>query len=131
MNHLDDYKKKLQHHNNEEIFLYYKPSCISSRRAREFFMKKGITFRERNLSKHPLKEEELRRLMLGHSAEEFIYKKSQKYKELNLEQNYKTGEETVKLIAQEPSLLKKPIIVKGDEIIVGYSRRRVEPILNQ
>jgi len=90
-------------------------------------MKKGITFKERNLDKHPLKEDELKKLMLGHSAEEFISKNSQKYRELNLEHHYRTGEETLKLIAQEPSLLKKPIIVKGEDIIVGYSRRRVEP----
>ena len=124
MPHEDRNKEKLR---TEAITLYYKPACLVSRRAREFLIKKGIVFRERNLEKYPLKEGELRKLMLGHSVEEFIAKKSHKYKELNLEQIYKTGEETLKLIAQEPTLLKRPIIVKGDEIIVGYSRRRVEP----
>ena len=123
-------KQNLSFAKSEEITLYYKPSCITSRRAREFFTKKGITFKERNLDKYPLKEDELKKLMLGHSAEEFISKNSQKYKELNLENNYRTGEETLKLIAQEPTLLKKPIIVKGDDIIIGYSRRRVEPFFS-
>ncbi|HPZ06585.1 MAG TPA: Spx/MgsR family RNA polymerase-binding regulatory protein [Candidatus Eremiobacteraeota bacterium] len=113
----------------DDILLYYKPMCIGSRRAREFLMKKGIPFKERNLDKYPLKEDELRKIMLGHSAEEFVAKKSQKYKKLNLENEYLTGEEMLKLIAKEPSLLKRPIIVKGDEIIIGYSRRRVENYL--
>ncbi|MEQ8167723.1 MAG: ArsC/Spx/MgsR family protein [Candidatus Eremiobacterota bacterium] len=114
---------------NDGILLYYKPGCFISRRARDFLIKKGLTFKERNLEKHPLKEDELRKLMLGHSAEEFISKTCKKYKELNLEHEYLTGEEMLKLIAKEPSLLKRPIILKGDEIIIGYCRKRVEPYL--
>jgi len=114
---------------DEGIFLYYKPSCIISRRLRDFLVKKGITFRERNIEKFPLREQDLKKLMLGHSAEEFVSKKSLKYKELNLGNKYMTGEAMLKLIAQEPTLLKKPILVKGEEIIIGYTRKRMEPLL--
>ena len=116
---------------NDLVRFYYKPSSVTSRRAREFLLKKNVPFKERNLDKYPLKEDELKKIMLGHSAEEFISKNSPKYKELNLENYYRTGEETLKLIAQEPSLLKKPIIVKGEEIIIGYSRKRVEPYFTE
>ncbi|VEH78899.1 transcriptional regulator of stress [Bacillus licheniformis] len=47
--------------------------------------------------------------------------RSQAFKELNLDIEELTVSEVLELLIQKPKLLRRPIIVNGDKLVVGYN----------
>ena len=87
----------------------------------------NIPYRYREYTKEPLSKAELKKIfkMLGHGPKPVLRKKDKAYKELGL-----TGDETdtklIALMAEHPTLLQRPIGVKGGRAVVG---RPVEKLL--
>ena len=59
-------------------------------------------------------------------VEELVSKRSRRYKELGLEGRTLTREEWLRLIEEEPRLLRRPILWDGKHAIVGFSREVYE-----
>lgn len=87
----------------------------------------GVEYRYREYTEQPLSKAEIERVlgMLDVEPREVLRKNDRAYKELGL-----TGQEPakqlVKLMAEHPTLLQRPIAVSGNEAVVG---RPVENIL--
>ena len=80
----------------------------------------GVDYRYRDYKKEPLSEAELRALFarLGTSPPELLRRRDKAYRELGL-----TGDEPdarlVRLMAEHPTLLERPIGILGDRAVVG------------
>lgn len=87
----------------------------------------GAAYRYREYTEEPLSQAELKRILklLGMSAKELLRKNDKAFKDLAL-----TGDESdaklVKLMAEHPTLLQRPIGIKGNRAAVG---RPVENLL--
>lgn len=53
--------------------------------------------------------------------DEILATRSQAFKELNLDIEELTVSEVLELLIQKPKLLRRPIIVNGDKLVVGYN----------
>ncbi len=85
----------------------------------------GIPFEERDLVKQPVTAEELRRYAKQVGVQALINKKGQKYKALELGKQDLSDEEWIQLLASDPDLVKRPILVIGDEVVPGLDRARI------
>ena len=87
---------------------------------------KGIEFEYREYTQEPLSKAELKAVFgkLGVEPAELLRKNDKAYKELGL-----TGSETkaklITLMAEYPTLLQRPIAVKGKKAVVGRPPDRI------
>ena len=87
----------------------------------------GVDYVYREYTQEPLSKAELERVLgaLGLQARQVLRKNDKAYKELGLTGEEKTAE-LVKLMAEHPTLVQRPIGVVGDRAAVG---RPIENLL--
>jgi len=81
---------------------------------------KGIAYRYRDYRKEPLAEAEIRSLLaaLGLSPAQLLRKADRWYRELKLT-GKESDEELIVALAAHPTLLQRPIGVRGSRAVVG------------
>jgi len=80
-----------------------------------------IDIQKRDFFKEPFSEPELKKIikLSGISPNEFLRKRDKMYKELDLDKNKKTENEIIKIMVKYPGLIKRPIIIRQNKILVG------------
>jgi len=89
----------------------------------------GVDADDRDYAKSPFSVTELEQLFTGRDPREFLNPKSPAYKAMGLAGKSLTPAQTIKLMAQEPNLIKRPIVVVGKEMIAGFDRDRLRAAL--
>jgi regulatory protein spx len=84
---------------------------------------------ERDYAKEPLRAAELKALFVGRDPRDFINPKSPTFKALGLKDRRLTAAEALALMAREPNLIKRPLVVVGDEMVAGFDRERLRALL--
>ena len=84
---------------------------------------------ERDYAKNQLDLTELKELFKGRDPRDFLSVKSPTFKAMGLQDKKLTAAQTLKLMAQEPNLIRRPLVVGGREIIAGLDRDRLKQAL--
>lgn len=100
------------------IKLYLKPNCSTCRKARALLRETGIAFEEVDLNKG-LSEIEIDKIIGARDYRQFLNTRNQLYRERGMKQNPPARAEALRLMAQHPNLIKRPILVHGEQIILG------------
>jgi len=85
---------------------------------------------ERDYAKAPLGAAELKVLFAGRDPRDFLNPKSPAFKALGLRGRKLTAAEALALMAKEPNLIKRPLVVAGGEIVAGFDRERLRALLS-
>ena len=110
------------------IKIYMSPSCTSCRKVKAWFDEQNIPYEEINILKHEITLEELKE-MLNKSrdgTDEIISTRSKVFKERNIDVDSMSVKELLDFIRENPTILKRPIIVDDDRIQVGYNADELE-----
>ena len=67
-----------------------------------------------------LSVEELDKLIGARDYRDFLNSRNELYRERNMKENPPPREEALRLMSENPNLIKRPILVKGSRIILGY-----------
>lgn len=59
----------------------------------------------------------------------FVSTRGRKYRELGLAQQELSDDEWLALMADEPRLLRRPILWNGEEVVVGWNRDAYEAVI--
>lgn len=89
----------------------------------------GVELDERDYAKQPLNQAELKDLFKAADPRDYINPKSPAFKTLNLKGKTLTPEQALKLMAQEPNLIKRPLTVAGRKLIAGFDRDQLRKAL--
>jgi arsenate reductase-like glutaredoxin family protein len=89
----------------------------------------GVELEERDYAKHPLSEPELKDLFRGADPRDYLNPKSPAYKEMGLKDKKLSAAEAIKLMAKDPNLIKRPLVVAGSKLIAGFDRDRLRETL--
>ena len=103
------------------IKIYMSPSCTSCRKVKAWFDEQNIPYEEINILKHEITLEELKE-MLNKSldgTDEIISTRSKVFKERNIDVDSMSVKELLDFIRENPTILKRPIIVDDGRIQVG------------
>lgn len=75
-------------------------------------------------------EAEIRELaaQLPGGVRDLVSTRSVKYRELGLADQQLTDDEWVALLAREPGLWRRPVTVKGDQVVIGYDPKALETL---
>jgi arsenate reductase len=80
---------------------------------------KGVEFEEIDLNKG-LSVEELEKLIGKRDYREFLNSRNELYRERGMKENPPPRDEALRLMSENPNLIKRPILVKGSQILLGY-----------
>jgi len=90
----------------------------------------GAQLQERDLGKAPLSTAELEALISDADITRFLNTRSALYRERNLRAKPLTKTEAIKLMAQEPNLIRRPIVVKGQTKVVGFDQEQLRTLVS-
>ncbi len=82
----------------------------------------AVELDERDYAKQPLSEAELKDLFKAVDPRDYINPKSPAFKAMKLKDKPITPEQALKLMAREPNLIKRPLIIAGRKVIAGFDR---------
>lgn len=88
---------------------------------------KGARFEEIDLNQG-LKVEQLDKLIGKRDYRLFLNSRNELYRERGMREHPPSRPEALKLMAENPNLIKRPIIVANGEIILGYDEAAVEKL---
>jgi Spx/MgsR family transcriptional regulator len=88
----------------------------------------GAQLRERDLGKEPLSEAELEALVGSADVTEFLNTRSASYRQRGFKTQSPTKAQAIKLMAQDPNLIKRPIVVKGRTRVIGFNEERLRAL---
>ena len=89
----------------------------------------GLELDERDYAKAPLTVSELKDLFAGRDPRDFLNTRSPAFKAMGLAGKSLTPPQALALMAKEPNLIKRPIVVAGKEMIAGFDRERMRIVL--
>ena len=108
------------------LFIEY-PKCSTCRRAKKHLEDAGIAFQDRHIVEENPTEEELAKWirMSGLPAKRFFNTSGMKYRELGLKDRLPdmSEEEQIRLLAGDGMLVKRPLLIDGDRILVGFKEK--------
>ena len=99
------------------LFIEY-PKCSTCRRAKKHLEDAGIAFQDRHIVEENPTEEELTKWigMSGLPVKKFFNTSGMKYKDMS-------EEEQIRLLAGDGMLVKRPLLIDGDRILVGFKEK--------
>ena len=89
---------------------------------------KGAQLEERDLGKDPLTADELDALIGRRNYLEFLNPRNELYRKLKMKENPPSRAQALKWMSKEPNLIRRPIVVRGGEIILGYDEDGLESL---
>lgn len=109
------------------IQLFVLPSSLSSRKAKAHLIEMGTPFVERDMKRHPITFEELKEMLklTTDGTDELLARRShklQQMKEEGLDLDSMTFRELHQLMCDNPTIIRAPISLASDMMIVGYER---------
>jgi len=84
---------------------------------------------ERDYAKQRLSLDELKEIFKGVDPRDYLNPKSPAFKAMGLRGKTLTPEDALKLMAEEPNLLKRPLVIAGRTMIAGFDRERLREAL--
>lgn len=114
------------------LFIQY-PPCTTCQKAKKWLDDHGITYTDRHIKNEKPAYEELKAWYAasGLPLKKFFNTSGLLYKSLGLKDKLPamTEEEQLQLLASDGMLVKRPIVVKGNIILVGFKPDQWEQLL--
>lgn len=109
------------------IRIYTAPSCASCRKVKAWLKDHQIPYVEKNIFSTLLRENELRELLerSENGTDDIISKRSKIIKEGRVDIEELSVNELIKFIQENPSILKRPILIDERRFQVGYNAEEI------
>ena len=108
------------------LFIEY-PPCTTCQKAKMWLEGQGIAFESRHIKDAPPTYEELKRWhsQSGLPLKRFFNTSGLLYKSLGLKDRLPTmtEEEQLRLLATDGMLVKRPLVIHGDQVLVGFREK--------
>jgi Spx/MgsR family transcriptional regulator len=111
-----------------KIKFLQKPSCTTCRKAKAFLEKRKAVLDLRDLGKDRLSVEELDELIGKRDHRMFLNTRNELYRTRKMGQNPPSRDETLQLMAAEPNLIRRPVVRRGSDIVLGYDEEALKRI---
>jgi arsenate reductase len=83
-------------------------------------LEEKVSFDSRDLDKQRLSEAELDELIGDRDYKEFLNSRNERFRKRNMKEHPPSRAEAIKLMAKEPNLIRRPLIVRGKQVIFGF-----------
>ncbi|MDY3331009.1 MAG: Spx/MgsR family RNA polymerase-binding regulatory protein [Pelistega sp.] len=104
-------------------------NCSTCVKAQKMLMTQGLSFQFQDVRQTPPTAEQLKSWSAQVGWDSLINKKSQTWRGLSDEQKSLTQEsDLIALVQEQPSLMKRPLLVQGDTLILGFDEKAYQQL---
>jgi arsenate reductase len=89
----------------------------------------GADLESRDLDKERLSEAELDELMGSRDYKEFLNARNELYRARNMKEHPPTRAEAIKLMAKNPNLIRRPVVLRGSEMVLGFDEEAFKKLV--
>jgi len=89
----------------------------------------GVELESRDLDKQRLSEDELEELIGNRDYKEFLNTRNELYRARNMKENPPLRAEAIKLMAKEPNLIRRPVVLRGSQMVLGFDEEAYRKLL--
>ncbi|MEO5956514.1 MAG: arsenate reductase (glutaredoxin) [Nitrospiraceae bacterium] len=116
----------------DEVTIYQKPTCGTCRQALQLLKESGKPFTAINYYEKPFTKALLKSLLTkaGLSPKDILRTKEDIYKELGLAKKNLSDDEWLDLMIAHPDLIQRPIVEKGEQVILARPAESVKDLLS-
>lgn len=111
-----------------KIRFYHKKTCSTCRRAKGYLDQLGVELEVIDLAVG-LTEADLNTLIGNRDYKQFLNTRNELYRERKMGKNPPTRDEAIALMAANPNLIKRPLIIKGTKYVHGFDEAAVKELL--
>jgi arsenate reductase-like glutaredoxin family protein len=86
---------------------------------------KGVPFEEIDLNRK-LTGSQLDRLIGARDYKQFLNSRNQLYRERGMKENPPSRAQALRLMSENPNLIRRPILVRGGEIALGFDEEAID-----
>jgi Spx/MgsR family transcriptional regulator len=97
-------------------------NCDSVKKSLKFLKEHGIEHSFRDFKISPASKEEIDSWLANNDLELLFNSKSSTYRNLNLKSLNLSPEEKIDWLCKENLLIKRPVLQRGDDIIIGFDQ---------
>jgi arsenate reductase-like glutaredoxin family protein len=91
-------------------------------------LKKKAELDLRDLGKQPLTEAELQALIGPRDYLPFLNPKNELYRSRNMKNKPPSRAEAIKLMAKNPNLIRRPIVIAGKKMVIGFDEEALKAL---
>ena len=111
---------------NKDIQLYGISNCDTVRKAIRYLDINDIRYQFIDYRKNPMSLEKLETIVSSVGWEILINRRSMTYRSLSEDQKKNINYD---LVLDYPTLIKRPVLISGDEVLVGFSEEKYTTII--
>lgn len=89
----------------------------------------GVALQSRDLDKQRLTETELDSLIGDRDYKEFLNTRNELYRARKMKLRPPSRAEAIKLMAREPNLIRRPVLIRGTQMVLGYDEDAYKELL--
>jgi arsenate reductase len=112
-----------------KIRFLQKPSCTTCRKAKAYLEKLGASLELRNLDTERLNEAQLDEIIGERDYKQFLNARNELYRTRKMKDHPPPRAAAVKLMAKEPNLIRRPVVIRGSQIVLGYDEEAYKKLL--
>jgi arsenate reductase (glutaredoxin) len=83
-------------------------------------LEEKVEFDSRDVGKQRLSEKELDELIGERDYKEFLNSRNELFRKKKMKEHPPSRAEAIKLMAKEPNLIRRPLLIRGGQIIFGF-----------
>jgi Spx/MgsR family transcriptional regulator len=109
----------------KKVQFLHKPTCTTCRKARAFMEKRGFQLCFRDLAKERLSAAEIEKLIGKRDYAQFLNPRNELYRRKKMKKKPPSRREAIRMMAREPNLIRRPVIVAGGRVVVGFDGNEI------
>ena len=113
------------------IQIYTTPSCSSCRKAKKWLDEHRIEYREKNIFNIKLTKDDIFLMLKNTDSgfEDIISTRSKVFQDKNLDMDEMSMKDLTNFIIENPSVLRRPIIIEDNKMQVGYNEDEIRTFI--
>jgi len=112
-----------------KIRFLQKPTCTSCRKARALLENCGAELELRSLDKERLTSAEIDALIGDRDYKTFLNTRNELYRRKKMSAHPPSRSEAIRLMAAEPNLIRRPLVIRGSRMVLGYDEKALKELV--
>lgn len=116
----------------DKVTVYEKPTCTTCRKTIKVLNEKGINFNKINYYIQPLSKNKLKTLLkkMNLKPGDILRTREKIFKDLDLKNKKLNNDELIDLMIENPDLIQRPIVEKGDKAVLARPVENIFKLFN-
>ena len=111
-----------------KLKFYEKRTCISCRKAKSFLTEQGAELESIDLNQG-LSVTQLDKIIGKRDYRKFLNTRNELYRNMKMKDHPPSRQDALRLMSENPNLIKRPIVIKGRMIVLGFDPERLSEML--